>query len=110
MAEKGRRVYVRELAAYLGHPIRQVYRFIRSNGLLRWASQGAAREKIPWVTEQTALRVIAHCRATQGEVYLQGKDFARIVQSQREQGARKRARRAAQKALGSTPEEREHGE
>lgn len=109
VAERGRRVYVTELGRYLGHPLPQIYRFLRKRGLLHYASRGAAHDPTPYVTEETALRVIAHCRAIQGEVYLQGKDYQAILARQRAEIAARKARQKARAAVASA-EEREHGE
>lgn len=109
VAEKGRRVYVRELARYLDHPLGQIKRFLRNRGVLHWARLGTGHKPVPWVSEAVALRVIAHFRAIQGEVYLQGKDYCLLRERQRAREARQQARRAARKALGSR-EESEHGE
>lgn len=101
VAEKGRRVYVLELARYLDHPLGQIKRFLRHRGVLHWATLGTGHKPVPWVSEAVALRVIAHFRAIQGEVYLQGKDYHLMRERGRAREARKQARLAAQKTLGS---------
>lgn len=105
----GDRVYVKELAEYLGHPLVLVRRYLRQRRLMHKVSRGSSYPPIAYVTEATALRVIAHFRAIQGEQYLQGKDFhARL---ERERAARRRlyARLRAKEAVRSA-KEREDGE
>lgn len=74
-ARRGGRVYLRELAAYLHHKPRDLRIFANNQGILYWQGRGAGRASVPYVSEQGAMRIIAHIRAIQGAEYLEGRPF-----------------------------------
>jgi hypothetical protein len=85
--DQRKRVFVRELAEYLGHPLVRLMKFARRTGLLHYAPGGLGRMPIPYVTEYGAQRVIAYCRVVQGAVYVQGKDYHAIAAHLAQQNA-----------------------
>ncbi len=88
-------MYVRELAAYLGHDPRDLRRYARERGLLH-RSWGLPRSHVLWwVSAETATRLIAMVRAKQGAVYLGGRDYHGQREQSRLQALRQKARRAA---------------
>lgn len=74
-ATRGGRVYLYELSKYLHHKVRDLRIFANNQGILYWHGRGAGRAKVPYVSEQGAMRIIAHIRAIQGAEYLEGKAF-----------------------------------
>lgn len=86
------RVYVRELAQYLGHSLLAIRKFARKYGYLKKASRGASRTPITYVSPYAAMRIIAHIRRIQGEVYERGKDFHEIRERERASHQRLKAR------------------
>lgn len=110
VAEWGRRVWVKELIRYLApHPAVRIYRFLRQRRLLHRAYVGTGYPSQPWITEEAALRVIAWCRAREGDVYLQGKDWRVVMARKRARRQRVHARQMARRRLASS-EERDDGE
>jgi hypothetical protein len=96
------RVYVTELAKYLGIHIRILRKYARRHRLLHYATRGTGVEPIAYVTEHGAMRLISFARVVQGKVYAAGKDFHAIneatVASVRAYKARKKARLEAEAA------------
>ena len=83
------RVYVKDLERYLDDQVRACYRFAKRQGLLKWVSWGTSGAGGLWyVTPYGAQRVIAHIRARQGEVCLQGKGYHEEKERVREQRRR----------------------
>lgn len=93
------RIWVTELAQYLGASSAIVKRFAKKRGLLHRGSAHSAG-KLYYVSVYGAQRVIAYVRALQGDEYLNGRDYHRIRQQWREQQARKLARKALKAASG----------
>lgn len=92
---RGQRVYVRELAAYLGHDPRDLRRYARERGLLHRSAGYPRSHVLFWVSAETATRLIAMVRAKQGAVYLGGRDYHREKEQIRMRALRQKARRAA---------------
>ena len=92
-ATRGGRVYLRELAAYLHHKVRELRVFANNQGILYWQGRGAGRSSVPYVSEQGAMRIIAHVRAIQGAEYLEGKPFHELRLAAAAQMARSNARK-----------------
>lgn len=60
------RVFITDLATYLGLNERKLKVFAREHGLLKLASRGTARAGAPYVTEEAAMRLIAVFRTQLG--------------------------------------------
>jgi hypothetical protein len=97
--DQRKKVFIKELAQYLGHPRRHVTKFARRQGLLHYASIGVGLAAVPYVTEYGAQRVIAYCRVIQGGVYVQGKDFHALLERARAEDARYWQRKRARMAI-----------
>lgn len=96
------RVFVKDLAYYLGHPIRSVYVWAREHGLLREAPRGPGQSRLYFVSEEAAMRIIAVFRVIQGKAYQEGEDFHGNLEKQRlysrAQAAKQRAAAEVEKA------------
>lgn len=89
------RVYVTELAKYLGNGEHALKRFAKKHGLLRKAGRGTGRAGIYYVSEYAALRMIAYFRVRDVEVSEKRKTDPHLERlMNRARGARKRAERA----------------
>lgn len=73
------------MSAYLGSPHAQILRFVKKHRYLKRQSLGAAKRPITYVNPHAAMRVIAHFRRIQGEVYADGKDFHALLERRRVQ-------------------------
>jgi hypothetical protein len=90
--EHNDRVYLPELCKYLHHNPAYIRKFAKRQGILYRAGRGAGRQPIEYVSEWGAMRIIAHVRAIQGEIYQQGRDFHAVQEAL----AAKRAKRLAE--------------
>lgn len=90
------RVYLTELAAFLGHSVVALRRFAKSNGLLKRVSIGACRSPLSYVTPYGAQRLIAYARAIQGDWHLKGRDFHGVHERDRVAHAKRLAERRLQ--------------
>ena len=86
------RVYVMELAEFLGNGAHVLKRFAKKHGFLRKAGRGGARAGIHYVSEYAALRMIAYFRIRDVEVSEKRKNDPHVERLRnRIRGARKRA-------------------
>lgn len=86
------RVYVTELAEFLGNGAHVLKRFAKKHGFLRKAGRGGARAGIYYVSEYAALRMIAYFRIRDVEVSEKRKRDPNVERLlNRIRGARKRA-------------------
>lgn len=97
--DQRKKVFVKELAQYLGHPRAQIMRFARRTGLLHYVSLGSSHNAEPYVTEYGAQRIIAYCRVIQGALYVRGRDFHKLLERERAEDARYWARKRAKRAI-----------
>ncbi len=100
------RVFVMDLVRYLGCRANDLVAFARRHRLLLYKGRGGSYSSVPCLTKYGAMRVIAHFRALEGAVYLQGRDFhaerASAIAATRRWYAKKLARQAildSQRAL-----------
>lgn len=97
--DQRKKVFIKELAQYLGHPRAQIMRFARRTGLLHYVSLGSSHNAEPYVTEYGAQRIIAYCRVVQGALYVRGRDFHKLLERERAEDARYWARKRAKRAI-----------
>lgn len=96
------RVYVKDLDRFISHKPRSAYKYAKRRGWLKWAKWGSYGDGGAWwVTPYAAKRIIAHFRAIQGDLYMNGKDFHERKDKVNAINARNKARRAARSVQGS---------
>lgn len=78
----GEKVFVAELAAFLGTDHQVIHRFAHPLGGVRWKRDAAG--KTSWLRPREAQRVIIAVRAWQGSRYAQGLDHHALVEAARE--------------------------
>lgn len=93
------RIWVKELARYLGVRATFVVRFAKRAALLRSVNIHAHGAQ-PYVSVYGAQRVIAYVRALQGDEYLNGRDYHELREKWRLDQA-KAAERRRRKALSA---------
>lgn len=98
----GTRVFLKDLAEYLHERTSKLCVRARGWGILHRIGLGSGRASEYWVTEQGALRLIAHFRALQGAEYMAGRQFhevkAKNAARMKVEHARQRAQRKAERA------------
>lgn len=70
-----KRVWTKELAAFLGEPPQAIMRIARKHGWLRCIRPAPKWFKHFYVSEQAAQRIIIFCRSKQGGRCLDGRDY-----------------------------------
>lgn len=95
-SSRTRRVWTKELAAFLGESNVTVRRIARKHGWLRCIRPAPKWFKNFYVSEQAAQRIIIYCRSKQGGRCLDGRDYfaerERMLERTRRYGAVAKAR------------------
>jgi hypothetical protein len=91
----GERIYLKELARYLGHDYQALLKWAQKRGLATLERQHYRSARAWWVTPRTAMRLIVVARGIQGEFLLRGKDY----QAQKEQSRRQKQAERARKRV-----------
>lgn len=74
-SSRTRRVYIRELAPFLGESNATIKRIARKHGWLRDVRPAPKWFHNFYVSEQAAQRIIIYCRSKQGARCLDGRDY-----------------------------------
>jgi hypothetical protein len=95
-SSRTRRVYIRELAPFLGESNATIMRIARKHGWLRDVRPAPKWFHNFYVSEQAAQRIIIYCRSKQGGRCLDGRDYfaerERMQERTRRYGAVAKAR------------------
>lgn len=80
----GERFYLTEVAVFLHQSSTSVRKWAKRQGLIkRLPVKAMGVQNVEYFTRYAAMRVIAHFRAVQGEMHLNGKDHHHIVDRDR---------------------------
>lgn len=96
------RVWVTELAKFLRVNVGDLQKWADDRGILYRQGRGTGRAPAFYVTEQTAMRAIAHFRARQGGEYLKGRKYFEHLELFRRR--RLRLKEAARGVGGVSPQ------